>query len=281
MLGQRVITAVVLLCLLTVLLSIPSAWPFLIFLSLTCALAAWEWGRLLWGRGTQLPLFMGLLLFVITVTQAWMWMPSGSGDQRLLLWSTLFCVLGWLVFVSAALLRAQTQVRQSALLWSLFAAITLFATWSSLAWLFLAKGAQFVLTMLAVIWIADIFAYFAGRAFGRRKLAPRISPGKTVEGALVGVIGVVAWVVGTALYLPDSFGFELAQRWGLFGAAVLSVFLALFSIGGDLFESLLKRRASMKDSSGLLPGHGGVYDRIDAVVAVVPLGYLFLGHSPW
>jgi phosphatidate cytidylyltransferase len=88
-------------------------------------------------------------------------------------------------------------------------------------------------------------------------------------------------VVATALYWPNSFGFELAQRWGLFGAAVLAVFLALFSIAGDLFESLLKRRASMKDSSGLLPGHGGVYDRIDAVVAVVPLAFLLLGYVPW
>ena len=88
-------------------------------------------------------------------------------------------------------------------------------------------------------------------------------------------------MIGTAFYLPKSFGFELAQRWGLTVAAVLAVLLAVFSIGGDLFESLLKRRASMKDSSNLLPGHGGVYDRIDAVVAVVPLAYLLLGNLPW
>ena len=102
-----------------------------------------------------------------------------------------------------------------------------------------------------------------------------------IGGALAGVIGVVGWVIGTAFYLPKSFGFELAQRWGLTVAAVLAVLLAVFSIGGDLFESLLKRRASMKDSSNLLPGHGGVYDRIDAVVAVVPLAYLLLGNLPW
>jgi phosphatidate cytidylyltransferase len=170
--------------------------------------------------------------------------------------------------VGTALFRGQIQVRQAALLWSLFAATTLFSTWGCLAWLFLHQGAQFILTMLAVIWIADIAAYFAGRALGRHKLAPRISPGKTIEGALAGVLGVVAWVIGTALYLPKSFGFELAQRWGLGGAAVLA-------------ESLLKRRALMKDSSNLLPGHGGVYDRIDAVVAVVPLAFLLLGNLPW
>ena len=281
MLGQRVITAVVLLCLLAVLLQIPSPWPFLIFLSVTCALAAWEWSRLLWGRGTRIPQLMGVMLFVVTIVQAWLWTRLGSVDQRWLLWSTLISVFAWVVLVGGALLRAQTQVRQGALLWSLFAVTTLFATWACLAWLFLHQGAQFILTMLAVIWIADIVAYFAGRAFGRHKLAPRISPGKTIEGALAGVIGVVAWVIGTALYLPKSFGFELAQRWGLGVAVLLAVLLAVFSICGDLFESLLKRRASMKDSSGLLPGHGGVYDRIDAVVAVVPLAYLLLGNLPW
>ena len=274
-------TAVALLCLIAVLLWIPSDWPFLIFLSTTCALAAWEWSRLLWGRGSSVPLVMGVFLFVVTIVQAWIWTRSDAEDQRLLLWSTLLSVFTWFVFVGGALFRAQTQVRQGALFWSLFAVNTLFATWACLAWLFLHKGAQFILTMLAVIWIADIVAYFAGRAFGRNKLAPRISPGKTIEGALAGVIGVVGWVIGTAFYLPKSFGFELAQRWGLTVAAVLAVLLAVFSIGGDLFESLLKRRASMKDSSNLLPGHGGVYDRIDAVVAVVPLAYLLLGNLPW
>ena len=274
-------TAVALLCLIAVLLWIPSDWPFLIFLSTTCALAAWEWSRLLWGRGSSVPLVMGVFLFVVTIVQAWVWTRSDAEDQRLLLWSTLLSVFTWFVFVGGALFRAQTQVRQGALFWSLFAVNTLFATWACLAWLFLHKGAQFILTMLAVIWIADIVAYFAGRAFGRNKLAPRISPGKTIEGALAGVIGVVGWVIGTAFYLPKSFGFELAQRWGLTVAAVLAVLLAVFSIGGDLFESLLKRRASMKDSSNLLPGHGGVYDRIDAVVAVVPLAYLLLGNLPW
>lgn len=281
MLGQRVITASLLLCLLAVLLIVPSHWPFLIFLSLTCGIAAWEWSRLLWGRGTQVPMLIGLLLFSVTIVQAWLWMQSGSDDQRLLLWSSFISVCAWFVFVGGALFRAQTQIRQGAMLWTLFAVITLFATWAGLAWLFLRNGAQFIVSMLALVWIADIFAYFAGRAMGRNKLAPRISPGKTVEGAVAGVLGVVAWIVVSALFLPKSFGLELVQRWGWVAAVMLAVVLAVFSICGDLFESLLKRRASMKDSSELLPGHGGVYDRIDAVVAVVPLGFVLLGNLPW
>jgi len=124
-----------------------------------------------------------------------------------------------------------------------------------------------------VIWVADIAAYFVGRKFGRHKLAPAISPGKTREGALAGIVGVVIWLLASAQW-PGSFGADLIIRWGLFGTILIAILLAIFSISGDLFESLLKRRAGVKDSSRLLPGHGGVFDRIDAVVAVVPLAYL-------
>ena len=95
-----------------------------------------------------------------------------------------------------------------------------------------------------------------------------------MEGAFAGVLGVVLWVLITALFWDDSFGSVLVKKWGWLMASVFAVILAIISIAGDLFESLLKRRAGVKDSSALLPGHGGVYDRIDAVVAVVPLAYL-------
>lgn len=139
-------------------------------------------------------------------------------------------------------------------------------------------GVFYILTLLIVIWVADIAAYFVGRAVGRHKLAPSISPGKTREGAMAGIAGVVIWLLVSAQW-PESFGADLMRRWGLFGSIVLAILLAIFSISGDLFESLLKRRAGVKDSSQLLPGHGGVFDRIDAVVAVVPLAYLLTGDG--
>ena len=128
--------------------------------------------------------------------------------------------------------------------------------------------------------MADIAAYFAGRAFGRRKLAPSISPGKTLEGAFAGVIGVVVWLTLSTQW-PESFAANLLSHSSWFGLLITGVLLAVFSIAGDLYESLLKRRAGVKDSSQLLPGHGGVYDRIDAVVAVVPLGFLLIEWRSW
>jgi len=153
-----------------------------------------------------------------------------------------------------------------------FSPVALYATWATLAYLYMHRGALYVLSLLVLIWVADIVAYFAGKAWGRHKLAPDISPGKTVEGAIAGMIAVVLWILVSSFW-AQSFGASLVARWSLPMGVLCAVLLGALSIIGDLFESLLKRRAGIKDSSSLLPGHGGVYDRIDAVVAVVPLAF--------
>ena len=132
-----------------------------------------------------------------------------------------------------------------------------------------------LLSLLLLIWIADVLAYFGGRRFGKHKLAPSISPGKTREGALFGLAGVLIWMLATAFY-EGSYAFWLLQALGWAGLILGSLLLGVLAIMGDLFESFLKRQANVKDSSRLLPGHGGVYDRVDAVVAVVPVAYLLV-----
>jgi len=276
MLKQRILTAIFLFIVLAVVLSVQSAWPFLIFLALACGLAGWEWTRLTVGSLSLIPIILGVSLFLLTLAQAFVWVELDMTSTILVQICVLVSVGLWLCAVSTALYRAHVATPTAPVLWSGFAMVTLFATWGALAELYRAQGVMYVVSLLVVIWIADIGAYFVGRAFGRRKLAPAISPGKTREGALAGILGVVIWVLVSAQW-PSSFGAELVRHWGVFGAIVLSVVLAIFSISGDLFESLLKRRAGVKDSSTLLPGHGGVYDRIDAVVAVVPLAYLLTG----
>jgi phosphatidate cytidylyltransferase len=121
-----------------------------------------------------------------------------------------------------------------------------------------------LLTALAVVWAADSGAYFAGRAFGKHKLAPRVSPNKTIEGLVGGVIAGVVVGVGFGLMA----GVEVARLPALVAVTVLTV---LFSVEGDLFESLLKRHVGAKDSGNLIPGHGGVLDRIDGVLAALPV----------
>jgi len=126
------------------------------------------------------------------------------------------------------------------------------------------------LLLLGAVWIADTAAYFAGRRFGSRKLAPRISPGKTIEGLVGAYVAVLVYVVVVLrLFQPDA---ELA---GYLALVVFGFILTSLSVEGDLFESWFKRQAGAKDSGDLLPGHGGLLDRIDSVTATMPFAVLF------
>ena len=278
MLKQRVITAIVLLAVIGLVLAASSPWPVLIFLAIACACAGWEWLRLTAGRSTLVPLLTGVVLFMVALLQAWLWLGQSRPDTLTMKAALTASAAVWVFVVPVIVVRGNAGAAPLSLAWSVFGPVTLYATWSALAFLFLGQGAGYVLSLLALVWVADIAAYFAGRAFGRHKLAPRVSPGKTVEGAVAGVLGVVAWVLVSANW-DWTFGASLVARWSWPGAACLAAVLAAVSILGDLFESLLKRRAGVKDSSGLLPGHGGVYDRIDAVVAVVPLALLLVSGT--
>ena len=130
------------------------------------------------------------------------------------------------------------------------------------------------LALLGLVVVADSAAYFCGSAFGRRKLAPAISPGKTWEGAIGGSLGCLIYATICAMLIPDIQARVKGTGWVLFLAA--SVLLSAVSIIGDLFESAAKRRAGVKDSGSLLPGHGGVLDRVDSVTAALPVALLLL-----
>jgi len=159
-------------------------------------------------------------------------------------------------------------------------ALSVIPAWSALAWIHASQpnGHRWLLTALAIVWAADSGAYFAGRKlggklFGARKLAPRISPNKTLEGLMGGVIAGVVVGIGFALIA----GATPAQ---LPAVALVALVAVLFSVVGDLFESLLKRHAGVKDSGHLIPGHGGILDRIDGVLAALPVfavGKAFFG----
>jgi len=284
MLKQRVLTAVVLLAILGATTYPQSVWPFLIFLAVACACAGWEWCKLTLPEAKYTPVLVGLVLFVLTIFQAQNWINNDHPNYFWFVASTFASALIWICAVIPTVLKGQAQRPAHNIFWTLFAPVALFSTWAALAYHYIHHGALYVLSLLILIWLADIAAYFAGKAFGRHKLAPAISPGKTREGAAAGIAAVVIWIVVSSQW-SDSFGASLAANWSVPGAIVCAVLLGALSIIGDLFESLLKRRAGIKDSSNLLPGHGGVYDRIDAVVAVVPLAFLMTelpsGAIPW
>jgi phosphatidate cytidylyltransferase len=271
MLKQRVITAVVLLALLLPALFAASPWPFAVLTLLMIGAGAWEWARLNGVVGAATLIFGScisglcaatLLALGLSAPPAWCWWLA-----------TLIWTLG-----GAYALRGGPEAwpQRSRLLRLVLGGVALWTAWLAMAQA-KAIGINFLLSIFCLVWMADIAAYFGGRSFGRRKLAPAISPGKSWEGVWSGMLGVlllgVVWVhVIDARFDVDSLSlFSLLVR-GLGPVSLLAVFfLSAMSVVGDLFESLIKRAVGAKDSSGLLPGHGGVLDRVDALLPVFPL----------
>lgn len=269
MLKQRVITALALLLVLLPVLWAPMAWPFLGFVGLAIALAGWEWGRL---NGLQNGAAALLALLVLALLAAFVHLLP-----PLPAWCWQLVLLVWLLGGAWALRGASPAWARlpKGLRLALGPLLLIPAGLALLAWK--GQGLNALMSALCLVWAADIAAYFGGRAFGRRKLAPAISPGKSWEGVWSGMLGVLLlawfwstvidaqpWVDGRSLYgqLLDRLGAPLA----VLGLLVLTA----LSVVGDLFESLVKRAAGAKDSSQLLPGHGGVLDRIDALLPVLP-----------
>jgi phosphatidate cytidylyltransferase len=270
-LKQRVITAIVLLALLLPALFASNPWPFAVLTLVLIAAAGWEWSRLN-EAGNAPSIGFGVALALACAA------ALGLGWTRLSAsWAWWIALLLW-VFGGAWALRrgpgAWPALPKFARL-----VLGLAALW--LAWLALANaktiGTNFLLSVLCLVWAADIAAYFGGKAFGRHKLAPSISPGKSWEGVWSGMAGVlvlgVIWIVAERNLQVDSASLytRLLEPAGVVGLTLALVFLSAMSVVGDLVESLVKRGAGAKDSSGLLPGHGGVLDRVDALVPVFPL----------
>jgi len=271
MLGQRVLTALVLVALLLMALAAGQFWPFSLLTLILIAAAGWEWGRL--NQAPQsLSLAMGAGLAAagaLAIAQGWTQQPPALGW-----WSAavLWVVVGGVALRAGPIAWPRLP---SALRWG----VGVLALWA--AWLALAQaraiGINFLLSVLCLVWMADIAAYFGGRIFGRRKLAPSISPGKSWEGVWSGIAGVLLlavfwiWLDSQAAFDSDSLYSRLLHSLGWLGGCVALTALAGLSVVGDLVESLVKRAAGAKDSSRLLPGHGGVLDRIDALLPVLPV----------
>lgn len=282
MLGQRIVTAIILLAVLAAAMMSANPWWFVALLALAAACANWEWLRLTLPQPPSPLIAAGIpvLLFAAMLGMASAWLGgnrAGLADPEWILrYATPLVVVVWLFCATTAVVRGHSDAAPASLGWSLFSVPAAFVAWAVLAQWYMARGAVFVVSLLALVWVADIAAYFAGRAFGKRKLAPRVSPGKTVAGAVAGVLGAVVWIGLSSLW-DGTYGHVLVERWTFWLALPIAALLGVLSIIGDLFESLLKRRAGRKDSSALLPGHGGVYDRIDAILPVAPFALILSG----
>jgi phosphatidate cytidylyltransferase len=274
MLKTRVLTAALLvpLTLGAMFLLEPQSWAALTLVVI--AIAATEWANLAgYPQRIALPFAAGAFLIGVGLLLA---AGDGPSLQGLPLALCGAATLFW-IFVAPAWLKAGWRV-ESKLALALLGWLVLIATWVAVAQL-QARSPWLLLALLAVVWIADTAAYFVGRAFGRHKLAPTISPGKTWEGvwgALVatGVYALILW-----RFSPEGGSRHAVQVVAIAAWIAAILGLAALSIVGDLFESLLKRQRGVKDSGKLLPGHGGVLDRIDALIAAMPAAALVAQYA--
>lgn len=264
MLKSRIITAVILLlALLLVLFALPDAW-WVGVVVLVVMQGTLEWSKLssLTGRSTYI---YGALTLALALAMVW-FDASHTDSERVVPHLLVYAVaaLLWLIIVPTWMIAGWRV--ENPLLMCLTGWAVLLPT--GLAMLDLhAKGPWVLLMLMGLVWVADIGAYFTGRRFGKNKLAPSISPGKTWEGVAGGMLGaslyvLIVWYFTSIAMLPAM----LLAAWWWVGLAVI----------GDLFESLIKRQAGVKDSGALLPGHGGLLDRIDALTSTLPLAAMVI-----
>lgn len=270
-LRTRVITALVLAGVVIATLSTGSTAWWAALMGCFCVAAAWEFARLSTDASrAQKTVSLGILIGLLFVFSCGLF-AGFDKDSRFTLLLKVFLPLVaifWLCVVPWQLSRR--SIRLGSWRSTLIMPLVVGGAWLS-AVLLQRAGAQVLLAVVALTAVADIAGYFVGRSLGRVKLAPSISPGKTREGAIGGVIASALWATAMAFFLDLCAGF-----FPLLAAAAGGAFLGACAVAGDLWESQLKRQAGVKDSSQLLPGHGGVLDRIDAQLAVLPLATLLL-----
>lgn len=272
-------TAVVILVILVAMVFFASATVWSLFVLAVALAACWEWSRMAGlSRGGQT-----VFLVLSGIIGGALWLLHAQGSEALFMSAAstafLFAAVFWIV---AAPLWLKRKARPSALACAIAGWLVVWPTW--FAFIVLRDASPWLLLAIAaLVWVADIAAYFAGRRFGRHKLAPEVSPGKTWEGVMGALAGVA--VYGIVLceiseHYPTPFSRLFEPAWGLPAIGAMLVLTAL-SVVGDLFESWMKRGAGLKDSSALLPGHGGILDRIDALTSTLPVAAFALSLQVW
>lgn len=254
MLKQRIFTALILLPLMLIMLFYSGSLLWATFAALLSLLTLWEYSRLAniaaHERSPYLIATGAFMLFAYL------------GNWQLPNFAWLLALGFWLLLMPIWLYKKWTLQGKTRAKWLGWLIVIPF--WFALMQLRPdGDSATALLAIMVLVWLADSAAYFAGRAFGKRKLAPQLSPNKSWEGVFGGLISVLLY----ATYAHHADWFDLSHSW--LGAMFAATVLTFVSIGGDLLESWFKRAANIKDSSNLLPGHGGVYDRLDSLIAVL------------
>ena len=268
MLKTRIITAILLFAVFFSALFFLPPLGWVIFATVVAAIAVWEWGGLVALCGASRVMlgvtFVFICVAIAALDPAALGLEAGFAGAawRLGRWFYLPAATFWLLG-APSWMRCRWTLPKS-VLGLVIGLLLILPAWLALVQL-RQTGVLALIAIMATVWIADMAAYFFGRTLGRHKLAPSISPGKTWEGAIGGCAAVIVYGFVLSSRLPTV----LSDNYGLLFLILLLV--TAISVVGDLFESLLKRQAGLKDSSSIFPGHGGMLDRIDSLISTLPL----------
>ncbi len=268
MLKQRIITAAILLPIALIGFFLLEGLAFALFIGAVVVLGGWEWARMA-GFGGQPARVAFAMLVALLLATLYRW-------PALTPWLLPLSVLWWLFATALVLGYPQSRRHWGGRFGSLLIGLlVLLPAWQALVllkrW---PEGNWLIVAVMVLVWAADIGAYFSGKTFGRRKLAPQVSPGKSWEGMVGGLVTSLVITLGVGLY----------HHWtprALVLALLAAALVVVISVVGDLTESMFKRSAGIKDSSQLLPGHGGVMDRIDSLTAAIPVFTVLLWLAGW
>ena len=260
MLKQRILTALILIPLIFVaILWLDTGWFSFIF-AIILVLASWEWARVC-GLNEKMSCLYSL--FTVLIFSLLFYLNDQRINFSIIVISNIFWIFGFIAVVSY---QFRKKILPSSLIIMMFIGqLLLISTWLGLSYLksLPVVGSYLVIYLMFLIWAADSGAYFIGRKWGRSRLASHVSPGKTWEGTIAGIISGL-FVTMIYLFISKNISNELVF-------AGISLITILMSIVGDLMESMVKRIANIKDSGSILPGHGGVMDRIDSLTAACPV----------
>jgi phosphatidate cytidylyltransferase len=277
MLKQRILTALVLVpILLGALFYLPAAGVALMF-AVIIAIGAWEWGGLVSLSRPARAIYTAVIVVLgAAAVSALLTRANLSWARWVLGAAVLFWVWALYALIANRSAGREWQITRAGKLAS--GLLVLVPAWFAAIYLLVVDGQRpaLLLYTLLLVWVADTFAYFAGHRWGKHKLAPKVSPGKTIEGVVGGFAGALVFAVIAGLYVWHW------QGSALFAWMALAATTMLMSVLGDLVESLHKRMAGVKDSGTILPGHGGVLDRIDALTSALPvfaLGWFYMQRS--
>lgn len=280
MLKTRVATALALLAVFLPVLFLGPIWSLYILISVVVGCASWEWARILWPNQKFFHVSYAAII-VLMLYGLWFISIDEAYIEVFFVAKLIFLILSFVFWLTVAPMALRQGLHLNLQKWrsplTLAGFLVFPACWLAIV-ILRDLGLWVLLTVFIWVWAADIGAYFAGRKFGKKKLASTISPGKTIEGMVGGlVLVVIVAIVSVYQGTLDSNYFDwIYERLSWGGLVVIALAGGLLSVMGDLFESLLKRKAGVKDSSHLLPGHGGFLDRIDALLPVLPFAAIIV-----